>query len=165
MIAVFQRLLFCILFFGLLGTGYAQDTITVTLMVDTQNFNPDDLNDSCSFKAVWSDSGKVVTSTGDLEGFEFGAFVEDTIVWEGVSTSSDSDLIDIKKVVRENDSKIFKDKRNNGQRRGSSNKETVQAKILYSTVGKPDYKYKIYFKINQSGKTHKIDPKIKVGTK
>jgi hypothetical protein len=145
--------------------GFSQETITVTLRVDTKNFDANDLNSYCSFEAVWSNSDKVVTSNGDLENFEINVFVDDTVIWEGTSTTSDMTIIDIKKVVRENSSKIFKDKRNYGQKLGNSQNEAVKARVLYDTKEKPDYKYKIFFKINQTAKIHKIDPKIKVGTR
>ena len=144
--------------------GFSQATITIKLIVDTANFNPDDLSSSCSFEATWSDSGKVVRSNGDLENFTIDAFVDDTILWEGQSSSSDLAVIDIKKIDRENDSKIFKTKKHYGKIRGNSNKETVEDRVLYDTEDMPDYKYKIFFKINRRGATHKIDPKIKVGS-
>jgi hypothetical protein len=145
--------------------GFSQATITIKLIVDTANFDPDNLSASCSFEATWSDSGKVVRSDGDLENFTIDAFVEDTIVWEGESSSSDIAIIDIKKIDRDNDSKIFKDKKNYGKKEGDSRKEIVKSKILYDTQDKSDYKYTLFFKINNRGKTHKIDPKIKVGSK
>jgi hypothetical protein len=145
--------------------GFSQATITIKLIVDTANFDPDNLSASCRFEATWSDSGKVVRSDGDLEDFTIDAFVEDTIVWEGESSSSDIAIIDIKKIDRDNDSKIFKDKKNYGKKEGDSRKEIVKSKILYDTQDKSDYKYTLFFKINNRGKTHKIDPKIKVGSK
>lgn len=148
-----------------LNLGFSQETITVELLIDTANFDPSNLNSSCSFKATWSNSGKVVTSNGNLEDFTIDITVDDIVIWEGKSTSSDATIIDIKKVDRENNSKIFKNKKNLGKIRGNSNKESVEATALYDTQGKPDYKYKIFFKINHRGKTHKIDPKIRVGTR
>jgi hypothetical protein len=133
--------------------------------VDTENFDENDLSKSCSFEATWSDSSKVVRSNGDLEDFTIEASEDDTIIWEGRSTSSNTAIIDIKKIDRENASKIFKNKKIYGKKRGNSKKETAEARVLYNTKGKPDYKYKIFFKINQRGKTHKIDPKIKVLSK
>jgi hypothetical protein len=145
--------------------GFSQATITIKLIVDTANFDPNNLSASCSFEATWSDSGKVVRSDGDLENFAIDAFVNDTLLWEGQSSSSNIAIIDIKKIDRENNSKIFKNKKNYGKREGDSKKETVKSKILYDTKDKPDYKYKIFFKLNNRGKTHKIDPKLKVGSK
>jgi len=154
----------CLIFFFSIFS-FSQATITIKLLVDTGNFDPSDLNKSCSFQATWSNSNKVVKSNGNLEEFAIEAFVDDTILWEGVSTSSDISIVDIKKVDRDNDSKIFKNKKHYGKKRGNSNNKTAEGKVRYNTKNKPDYKYKIFFKINHRGATHKIDPKIKVGNK
>ena len=144
---------------------FSQETITIKLIVDTANFDPNNLPASCSFEATWSYSGKVVRSDGDLKNFTIDVFVDDTIVWEGQSSSSNIAIVDIKKIDRDNDSKIFKSKKHYGKKRGNSKNETAEDKVLFTTKGKPDYKYKIFFKINHRGKTHIIDPKIKVGSK
>jgi hypothetical protein len=159
-----QFLVICLIFL-FSEFGFSQATITIKLIVDTANFDPDNLSGSCSFEATWSDSKKIVRSNGDLEKFTIDVFVDDTIVWEGQSSSSDIAIIDIKKIDRKNDSKIFKKKKHYGKKHGNSNKETIQGKLLYSTKGKPDFKYDILFKINRKGKTYKIDPKIKVGNR
>lgn len=160
-----KPIIFCLLGAFTISSSFSQETVTVKLLIDTANFNPAKLSESCSFVATWSNSGKVVRSNGDLENFAIDVFVNDTIVWEAMSTSSDDTIIDIKKIDRENNSKIFKNKKNTGKIRGNSNKESVEANVLYDTKGKPDYKYKIFFKINHRGTTYKIDPKIKVGTR
>jgi len=141
--------------------SFSQATITIKLLVDTANFDASDSNAYCSFEATWSNSDKVVRSNGDLEDFTIEAFVDDTIIWEGVSTSSEITIVDIKKIDRDNNSKIFENKRHLGKKRGNSKKETAEAKVLYTTTGKPDYKYTISFKINK-GKTHTIDPKVRI---
>ncbi|MFT7150879.1 MAG: hypothetical protein ACI82Q_002754 [Nonlabens sp.] len=141
---------------------FSQATITIKLLVDTENFDQNDLTKSCSFVATWSNSNKVVRSNGDLEGFVIDAVVDDVIVWVGESTTSGTDIVDIKKVDRGSGSKIFKNDKHNGRKVGNSNKETIQDKVLYDTRGKEDYKYDISFKINGAGKNHKIDPKIKI---
>tara|TARA_R100001369_G_scaffold73042_2_gene101487 strand:- start:645 stop:1145 length:501 start_codon:yes stop_codon:yes gene_type:complete len=160
-----QQFLVISLIFLFSAVGFSQATITIKLIVDTANFDPDKLPASCSFEATWSDSGKVVRSGGDIENFTIDVFVDDTILWEGHSSSSDIAIIDIKKIDQGNDSKIFKTKKRYGKKRGNSKKETVEDQVLFTTKGKPDYKYKIFFKINHRGKTHKIDPKIKVGSR
>ena len=141
---------------------FSQATITIKLLVDTENFDPNDLTNSCSFVATWSNSDKVVRSNGDLEGFVIDAVVDDVIVWEGESTSSGTDIVDIKKVDRGSGSKIFKNDRHNGRKVGGANKETVQDKVLYDTKGKEDHKYDISFRINGEGRNYKIDPKIRI---
>jgi hypothetical protein len=151
------------LIFFVLKIGYTQDTVTVKLLVDTVNFNADNLSTSCSFEAEWSNSGQVVSSNGNLEDFTIEVNVGDIIVWEAISSTSETDIIDVKRIARANNSRIFNNDNNNGQIRGNSNKETVEDQVLFDTTGKPDYKYNIFFKINRSGPTHKIDPKIRVG--
>ena len=91
----------CLIFF-FSTFGFSQATITIKLLVNTGNFDPSDLNASCSFEATWSNSSKVVRSTGDLKDFTIEAFVDDTIIWEGVSTSSEITIVDIKKIDRDN---------------------------------------------------------------
>lgn len=141
---------------------FSQATITIKLLVDTENFNPRDLVESCRFEATWSNSRKVVRSNGDLEGFVIDAVVGDVIVWEGASSSGSSDVIDIKRVDRGRGSKIFKNDKHSGKKVGNSKKETIQDKVLYDTKGKDDYKYDISFKINGKGRNYKIDPKIRI---
>lgn len=144
----------------LFSYSFSQETITITLIVDTNTFNSSDPNNSCSFKAIYSKSGKVIKSDKDIENFTIDAKVDDTIIWEGTALNS-KDIIDIKRIKRENNSKVFKKRRNYGKRIGNSNREIVESKILYSTKDKEDYKYVLSFKYK--GRTYKIDPKIKVG--
>jgi len=145
--------------------GFSQATITIKLIVDTANFDKDNLPSSCRFEATWSDSNKVVKSTpGDLEGFLIDAFAEDTIIWVGQSSSSDITIIDITKIKYKKGTRIFKNKTNYGKNHDGSRKETVKTKVVDSTKGKPDYKYDLSFKINK-GNTHKIDPKIRIGSR
>lgn len=141
---------------------FSQSTITIKLIVDTENFDANDLTKSCSFVATWSNSRKVVRSSGDLENFVIDAVVDDVIVWEGESSTSSTDVIDIKRVDRGGGSKIFKNARHSGRKIGNSKKETVQDKVLFDTKGKADYKYNISFKINGKGRNYKIDPKIRI---
>ncbi len=62
------------------AVGFSQGTITIKLIVDTANFDPDNLPASCSFEATWSYSGKVVRSDGDLKNFTIDVFADDTII-------------------------------------------------------------------------------------
>lgn len=146
-------------------SGFSQDTITINLIVDTDNFDPDDMAASCSFEANWS-SGEVETSTGNLEDFLILATVEDTVIWEGQALNSDV-IVDIKQIKRDSGKDIFNSRRLVGSQQGNSNKETVKAKILFSTESAEnsqihdDYKYSISFKIDK-GKTYKIDPKMRI---
>lgn len=143
---------------------FSQQKITITLSVDTVKFDPSDMESSCSFTAYYSKSGRTIEWNEVLEDFIIDAQVGDEIFWEGISESSADDIIDIKKIKRENNSQIFKRATNYGKKLGHLNKETVEAQILYDTENQQDYKYSIFFKINGKGRTFKIDPKIKVGT-
>ncbi|MBO3117686.1 hypothetical protein J4050_13095 [Winogradskyella sp. DF17] len=145
--------------------AYSQQTITITLMVDTQSFNPETPLASCSLKAEYSRSGEVLEAWDNLENFTVPATVDDNIVWEGMSTSSGRTRVDIAKIQGENDSRIFRKRTNYGRLTEVNPHKVVESKILYSTKDKPDYKYSIYFNINNGRDTFKIDPKIKVGTK
>ncbi len=149
--------------------GFSQATITITLIVDTDNFDPDDLPASCRFEATWSDSDKIVKSTpGDLEGFLIDAFVEDTIIWEGESSDPENVIVDIRKIKYKKGARIFKNKANDGKKRNGSKKEKVKTKVLKSTKGKPDYKYDLSFKLkgaNRANGNYKIDPKIRIGSR
>jgi len=158
----YQILTLSLILFAL-KIGYTQETVTLTLIVNTSNFNADNLNASCTFEAQWSNSGQVIRSNGNLEDFTIEVNVGDIIVWEGISSTSENDVIDIKRIAQANNTRIFNNERNDGQMRGNSNKETVVDKVLFNTNGRPDYKYDVFFKINRSGPTHKIDPKIRVG--
>tara|TARA_R110000772_G_scaffold60561_1_gene136717 strand:- start:26 stop:505 length:480 start_codon:yes stop_codon:yes gene_type:complete len=139
--------------------GFSQETITIKLIVDTANFDPDDLPASCSFEATW-ESGEVQRSTGNLEDFSVEATVNDTIIWEGHSSSSNQ-IVDIKQIRRDGGKEIFNKRSHSGSRQGNSNRETVKSKVLYSTENGEDYKYKIKFSID-NGAWHKIDPKVTV---
>jgi hypothetical protein len=139
--------------------GFSQETITIKLIVDTANFDPNNLPASCSFEARW-ESGHVEMSTGNLEDFKVEATVEDTIIWEGQALDSVK-IVDIKKIRRDGGKEIFDKRSHTGSRQGNSNRETVKSKVLYSTENGEDYKYKIKFSID-NGAWHKIDPKVKV---
>lgn len=145
--------------------AYSQETITITLMVDTQSFNPEYPLESCSLQAEYSKSGEILRASENLENFSVSATIDDNIVWEGVSTSSARTRVDITKIRGENDSRIFRNRTNYGRLTEINPHKIVESKIMYSTKDKPDYKYSIYFNINNSEDTFVIDPKIKVGTK
>jgi len=147
--------------------SFSQEKIVIELIVDIENFDETNLSSSCSLKATYSKSGKVIESGDDLVNFTVPAKLDDIIVWEGVALNSDADdIIDIKKIMRANESKIFKSRRNYGKRSAQLTvpKEIVECRIMFSTENKADYKYSIFFKINKGRTTYEIDPKIKVGS-
>ena len=142
--------------------GFSQTTITITLIVDTDTFERDDWRASCHFEAEWADTGHVITNNGDLEDFLVEAFVDDTIIWEGESSSSEHVIVDITKIKYKKGTRIFKNKTNDGKKPNGSKKEKVKTKALYSTQDKPDYKYDLTFKIKHLG-SFTIDPKMRIG--
>jgi len=129
----YQILTLSLILFAL-KIGYTQETVTLTLIVNTSNFNADNLNASCTFEAQWSNSGQVIRSNGNLEYFTIEVKVGDIIVWEGISSTSENDVIDIKRIAQANNTRIFNNERNDGQMRGNSNKETVVDKVLLTLM-------------------------------
>ena len=143
--------------------GFSQAFITITLIVDTDKVNSGNLQETCHFEARWSDSNIVMKSTpGDLEGFLVDAFVGDNIIWEGKSSSSESVIVDIKKIKYKKGSRIFNNGSHTGAKPRGSKKEKVKAKVAFSTEGEADYKYDLDFKIKHVGK-FTIDPKLRIG--
>lgn len=92
----------------------------------------------------------------DTRDYTIEAEVGDTITWQGESESG-NDAIFIRKIKLSQGTNIFGKDFIDGV-------ETVTGVIKHNTKNKPDYKYTIHFKINNSGKMYKIDPKVKVGS-
>ncbi len=90
----------------------------------------------------------------DTREFTIYAEVGDTIIWDGESSDGNA-AIDIRKIKYGRGTNVFNDKELVGE-------TTVEATVERNTNGKP-YKYKISFKIDNTGKTYSIDPKIVVG--
>jgi len=90
----------------------------------------------------------------DTRDYTIYAEVGDTIIWDGESSDGNA-AIDITKIKYGKGTNVFNDKELDGE-------TTVVGIIQRNTDGKP-YKYKISFKINNTGKTYSIDPKIIVG--
>ncbi len=90
----------------------------------------------------------------DTREYTIYAEVGDTIIWGGES-SDGSAAIDIRKIKYHKGTNVFKKKELDGE-------TTVVGEVQEKTNGKP-YKYKIYFKIDNTGKMYSIDPKIIVG--
>ena len=78
----------------------------------------------------------------------------DTIIWDGESSDGTA-AIDIRKIKYHKGTNVFDKKDLDGE-------TTVVGIVENKTNGKP-YKYKISFKINNTGRTYTIDPKIIVG--
>ncbi len=144
--------------------GFSQDTVTITLIVDTANFDKDNWLASTSMVATRSDPNSVQRSIGDLREFTVKAFVGDTIIFDAKSKSSDKVIVDIKRIKRtkRKGTIIFENRRYCGENRDGSKNKTVKVEVLKDTEDKEDYEYNICFKINSKGKTYKIDPKLRI---
>ena len=90
----------------------------------------------------------------DTREYTIYAEVGDTIIWDGESSDGMA-AIDIRKIKYGKGTNVFNDRELDGE-------TTVTGTIEHNTNDKP-YKYKISFKINNTGKTYTIDPKIIVG--
>jgi len=145
--------------------GFSQDTITITLIVDTGNFDPDNWLKSCRLEYTPPGTEKVVESDSDaLECFLVQADVDDLIIWEGRSSEPNSGTVDIKKIKRakRKGTEIFKNRSLCYKRRSGFKKGTLQATVLEDTKDKNDYKYNLSFKINDTSRTYIIDPKMRI---
>jgi len=90
----------------------------------------------------------------DTRDYTIYAEVGDTIIWDGES-SDGSAAIDIRKIKYHRGTNVFNSREIEGE-------TTVVGQVQEKTNGQP-YKYKISFKINNTGRTYTIDPKIIVG--
>lgn len=124
---------------------YGQD-YTVTLVCDTAALLDGESEDNACYFAESPDT--------DPKEFTITVNVGDTILWDGESTG-DSQTLLIKHIKFEKGTNIFNKRELDGE-------TTVEGKVKHNTKDKPDYKYKIKFKINESGKMYKIDPRVRV---
>jgi hypothetical protein len=143
------------------GVSYSQETHTVTLIVNTANFDRNNIDASCSIKAESPSTG-VLRSQGDLQNFTLVVNERDSIVWEGVSSSEPGNAIHIKRIKYEKGTKIFNKDRLDGKARAGKG-DIVRGKPIRTTINTEDFKYSLLFKIDSENGTFKIDPKIKVG--
>ncbi len=129
----------------------AQETVVITLHVDTGQIDGKNLAATCTFgqeDGISNEEYTVVVNVGDI------------IVWEGVSSSSEEDVVNITKIKYVKGKNIF------GKDLGPSNSDPhqkVTAKVLSGTDGGA-YKYDISFTVFHNGVkrngTFHIDPKI-----
>lgn len=129
------------------GIMYAQDQIDVILRCNVAA-----LNDG----AAPSTACRFVNQDPNTPTEEFTTYAEigDTIIWSGESTDG-SAAIDIRKIKYDRGTNVFNKTDLDGE-------TTVVGSIKRKTNGN-DYKYKISFKVNNTGTMHSIDPKIRVG--
>ena len=136
---------------------YGQEIHIITLNVDTEKIEKDDVNKYCDFGQEEDISNEDYTITVNLG---------DIIIWQGVSSNADeTDIVNINSINHHGGTNIFGVNVLNGN---GEFPEQVVGKALYkTTVGnKKDYKYIIKFKVYNDGikrnGTFQIDPKIRV---
>ena len=136
-----------IFIFSFYTSMYAQDEIRITLKCNVAALQADNPPyQVCQF--VNQEPG---TDTRD---YTIYAEVGDTIIWNRES-SDGAAAIDIRKIKYDRGTNVFNDRELDGE-------TTVVGTVQRNTEGNP-YKYKISFKINNTGKTYSIDPKIIAG--
>ena len=148
----FSLLIFILLFFC--NTSIAQETIYLTLNVDTAQLSSQDTHQYCYFDGQ--------SESVDTRDFTINANIGDVIVWKGVSTTSEADIIKITSINYHGGTNVF------GQNKIKGVNGVVTGNISKDTAGKPDFKYTISFKVISNGSarpgTFLVDPKIKVGS-
>ncbi len=161
LVKIFSAISLIFLFSAL---GFSQETVTITLEVDAANFDSDNWLASINLVATRSDSDSRQKSIGDLREFTVDVFVGDTIIFDGREISSDRGTVDVKKIKRKKrkGTIIFENRSYYGEKNYGANNRSVKTKVLEDTIGKDDYEYYICFRINNKGKTYKLDPKIRV---
>jgi len=129
------------------NTSYGQDQISATLKCNIAALeagNP-------AYQVCQFTDQEPGTDTRE---YTIYAEVGDTIIWDGES-SDGSAAIDIRKIKYHRGTNVFNSREIDGE-------TTVVGQVQEKTNGQP-YKYKISFKINNTGRTYTIDPKIIVG--
>jgi len=136
-------LLLCVYSFNTYGQQ-TEHTITLKCHIDHLKEGKDPYK-FCKFEGQTETDTREFTVTGK---------VGDTFIWTGQAHSG-SDELNITKIKYEKGTKIFDQDLIEGTK-------TVKAVAKFNTKGKDPYTYKISFKINDSGKTYHIDPKVKI---
>ena len=121
---------------------------TITLHVDTGNIDQQNMDAFCNFGQRAGISN---------EEYTVKVRVDDTIIWEGVSSSSESDIVKIKKIKYESGIDILNKKELIGE-------TEVVGKVKNGKEGDEE-KYLIRFTVYNEGiirDTYEIDPKLQV---
>jgi len=136
------------------GQVLAQTEHVITLNVNTSDIQNPNLNDYCNFgqeEGISNEDYTIVANVGD------------TIIWRGVSISSENDEVQIVSINHQGDQggrDIF------GQNRLQGENGEVRAVIQASTEDGEDYKYMLSFRVLNNGEPRggvfNIDPKIRV---
>ncbi len=131
-----------------------QQVREIVLRVDTGNIQNPNVSDFCNFGQAPEISNVDFTTDAN---------VGDTIVWRGVSSTNPNDQVLIESINHEGDKggrDIF------GQNRLAGENGVVQGVVRNSTEGEAPYKYKLTFRVLNSGEprqgVYNIDPKIRV---
>lgn len=135
-----------------------KQTHTITLFVNTAEILDQNVNNFSNFGQKDGSSN---------EDYTVDANIGDTIIWRGVSTSSDEDIVNITSINHEGGKNIF-DK--NVLQGNEEDPEEVIGVVKYNSIdtrtNKKKYKYKIKFTVINNGEkrngTFHIDPKIQV---
>lgn len=134
---------------------FSQVIHTIVLNVDTSTLNEGDTENAFSFSVT---SNTEFENIDDPKNFTIFVDEDDTVVWEGTSTSGA--LVNIETIahVATQDSKnIFRKAKKDG--RTENGRKKVKQKVLKQKKGQ-QFTYDIAFSIGAS--TFNIDPKIKV---
>lgn len=137
--------------------SYSQDPEAhyITLYVDTSIINSQNENEVSNFGQ---------TTNVSNEDYTIDVRLGDTIIWRGVSSVSDEDVVNITAINYEGGVNIFN---RNVLRGDNGDPEQVTGTVVTGNVGDM-IKYKVSFTVYRNGSklpgTFKIDPKIRLKT-
>lgn len=152
-----QRYILCVItFLSFSIFSFGQQTHIVTLHVDTENLNIENVA-SDTISSFMAENTQIEKAFPPEE-FTIIVSQGSTIVWEATSSSSTIDKVEILRIVREGGPNIFSSEEISKNEEGK-----VQGVIINKTFNEP-FKYKVLFQVNGTGPIYQIDPKIKVGS-
>ena len=129
-----------------------ENTIYVTLNVDTSQITDQNLAQSCYFTGQPDDTA--------MEDFTVEANVGDTIIWQGISTNAPStDIVHIQTIHHHHGRNAF----DREDHFGDDRSHKISKKVQYSAEGEQSYKYTLTFTVFNNGNkrgTFHIDPII-----
>ena len=121
---------------------------TVTLYVDTSvNLNPQNVDTYCNFGQP----------SGSNEDYTTNANVNDSITWQGQSSTQSNVTVNITKIQYDGGSDVFGASVLNG----SGTPETVVGTVENDTNGDQET-YSIFFTVSNRNGTFQIDPKMQI---
>lgn len=142
---------------------YGQQTHVITLSVDTNEINDENVLEVCSLQAS---ENTTVEADDDLESFTVIVNEGDDIIWEGVSDFSEDHIVEITKVKYDSGTEVFNDfKTKDLEGKKDGKKKKVKAKVKNNTKNKEPTKYILKFTVIVNGvesEEYSIDPVIKV---